>query len=932
MREISLGNARPLLSDRTGARPLLSARGEAERAYSSVADEVHLRDYWNILVKRRRLLGLISLMVLMIGTYITVTATSMYTATAVLKIEPQNPSVTGLGEMLGLSAGGSKYDYYETQFELLQGRALAAVIIRDLNLKSDKIFTSTKIITANAVSRLTGWTVGSLESWIQHVIDLFQERPKRRTLGTANTTKSDTGNNDVSPSLIGHYNRFLSVKPVKNTRLVEIRFSTPSPDLSQKLANAHAKGFIQMSLQDRFELTKQARDFLDGKNLELKAKLEKSEDALNQFRQNHGVVSMEKGENIVVERLVELNKELTSARAKRIEAESLFRVVENKSPDNLAQLMNQGLIPTLRSTLLSLGAEKVKLSTVFKPNHPRIIELDQQIGEARRSLNTEISNTVRAIQGSYATARAKEDALQAEADRQQKAALNLKEVGVEYAVLQEEVNVNRSLYESVLKRLNETNVSNDLAASNIQIIETAERPNAPSSPNIPLNIVLSGLLGLFLGAAFVFVMEYLDSSVSTPELVWRAAGLSTFGVVPDLNSLKPHMLAYGRRLLSQAPFLRLPAPPDPPSDLIVAHHPLSIVTESYRTIRTALLFSQAEQPPKVVLLTSPSPNEGKTVTTLNLAVALAQDGYKVLVVDADFRKGSCHTRLELKNYRGLSNILTGHLALQEGIQPTAVDGLSFLSRGVCPPNPGELLGSSKMREILNYLRDSYNFILIDSPPAIAVSDATILSVMSDGVLLVLHGKKTTAASLRQVVQRLDSVRAPILGVVLNGIDVDNPDYAYYRHYYGSNYGAVEENKNGNHKIRLDTGNGFEPREPESSEGDLSTVIEEGNHDHDTVDSESGFEPAALTEFAKSGSAGETVSREFLDHVTARLAEDVGPMALFIVKEHISSLGESMDTFPKSRLNELLRRVSGEILDNDIRQKFRRTIKQELESL
>jgi capsular exopolysaccharide synthesis family protein len=658
-----------------------------------------------------------------------------------------------------------------------------------------------------------------------------------------------------------------------------------------------------MSLETRFEITKEAREFLDGKNAELKEKLQRSEDALNRFRQAHGVVSMEKGENIVVDRLVDLNRQLTSVRAQRIDAESLYRVVENKPAQYLSQVLTQGLVPALRSSLLTLEAEKVKLSTVFKPDHPRMVELNQQMSEISRNLDREINNVVRGIREAYVAARTREQALQAEADRQQQAALNLKQVGVQYAVLQEEVNVNRALYESVLKRLNETHIANDLAFSNMQISQHAERPVGPSGPNLPLFFTVYAFLGIFLGVGLVFFMEYLDSSVNTPQHVWRAVGLSTFGVVPDMSLLKGRLGNYGpggfRRLLPALSAAENGNSTGPARDLILSHHPLSLITESYRTIRTALLFSRAEKPPQVILFTSPSPGEGKTATTLNLGIALAQDGYKILIIDADLRKGCCHTRMGVRNHRGLSNVLTGNLALEDGIQRTSVGGLSMLTRGICPPNPGELLGSNKMRQVLKTLREEFNFILIDSPPAIAVSDAAVLSMMSDGVIMVFNGRKTTMASARQAIERLDAIRAPILGAVLNRIDLGNPDYAYYRYYYGSDYGAAAE----------------------ALDNDPQTVLKP------LVRNDSG-ENGVWPDNIGPGA----VPQVFFNEMIAKLSEAVGPMAALIVQDQIASLGESRENFPKRRLRELFDGICEEILDEKLKSDFQRKFHEDMRSL
>jgi capsular exopolysaccharide synthesis family protein len=706
---------------------------------------------------------------------------------------------------------------------------------------------------------------------------------------------------DASPGLIGRYRSFLKVKPIKNTRLVEVHFTTPDPQLSQQLANAHATVFIRMTVEARFDLTKEARQFLDNKNAELKKELEKSEAALNQFRQMHGVVSLEKGENVVVDRLMELNKALTAAKAQRIEAESLHRTVHNKDSQSLSQVMKEGLVPTLRGNLAILEAERTKNSTTFKPDHPRMLELSQQINETRRSINNEIANVVRGIEANYTAALDKEKALQAEANRQQQKALNLKQVGVEYAVLEEEVKVNRGLYESILKRLNETHVANDLTLSNMRIVERAEKPLSSSYPNTAMNLLISAALGLLLGGGLVFALEHLDSSISTPRHVWHAVQLSTFGVVPAYNSLKRSLLDWNgsaKPLLKGFTRLRLQADPSSSTALIVSENPLSIIAESYRTIRTAFLFSQAEKPPQIVLFTSPSPGEGKTVTTLNLAIALAQDGHRVLIIDADLRKGCCHTRLKLQNHKGLSNVLTGNVKLEQGIQTTRINGLFLISAGIRPPNPSDLLGSHKMREILTKLRESFTFILIDSPPAIAVSDAAILSVVSDGVILVFHGQKTTMTSARQASARLHAIRAPIRGVVLNEVDLADPEYAYYRRYYGSDYGkpAARHLNNGS-----------------------ETVIETSSAHGPEIE----ISPRPLEL--------ETVPREFFESMTSKLTEAVGPMAPLILADIVLLLGESPQKFPRSRLKELLGRVDEEILDDRLRKHFQRSMQEQLKT-
>jgi capsular exopolysaccharide synthesis family protein len=559
------------------------------------------------------------------------------------------------------------------------------------------------------------------------------------------------------------------------------------------LANAHATSFISMILESHFNLTQEARDFLSKKLADLRQKVVKAENDLNKFRQEHGVVSMDKGENIVVDRLMDLNKQLTQARSERIQAESLYQMTRNKNSDYLAQVLTNPLILQIKGSLANLETEKGRLASIYTPEHPRLLELNQQIAEARKTLASEIRNIVHGIESNYSAAQAREKALAAEAQRQQQTALDLKHVGVDYAVLNEEVVANKGLYENVLKRMNDTNVANDLAASNIQVLQRAEVPTLPSSPNTFKILTVSAILGLFLSMALAFFLEYMDSTMNTPQQVWAAVSLATLGVVPHLRSLRQR---YHPVLSDNASTNRLEqaalSDERVGKEIVVAQDQFPMVAESYRTIRTALLLTQAERPPKVILLSSPCPNEGKTVSTLNLGIALAQSGKRVLAIDADLRRGRCHQLLYAGNHYGLTNVLTRQIDIKTCIQETAIKDFYLLPRGALAPNPADLLMSQRMRDILNELRSSFDFIVIDSPPIIAVSDAAVLSALSDGVVLVFNGQKTTTHSAKRALDVLDNVGARPLGVILNGIDIHHhPDYVDYRSYYSYSSGSGE---------------------------------------------------------------------------------------------------------------------------------------------
>jgi polysaccharide biosynthesis transport protein len=910
------------LIGRDAGRPAAPAE-EVNYYYSDQAEETHLRHYWKILLKRLRPMVAVFVDVMIIGAIITLASPTLYTARSTLKIEPQNPSVTGVagvGESLPGQYDIGPYDYYQTQFALLKSEPLRARVIKNLHLESNPAFTGER--GPHLLGTLFDWT-GALFGSLQNAFERMTGGSRPAQAPTAQAPSYELG---VNPGLVGRYSRYLTVEPVRNTRLVEVIFNTPDAKLSQELANAHAAGFIQMVLENRFSLTKEAKDFLGARLADLREKVQQAEVKLNRFRREHGVVSFEKGENIAVDRLVDLNKVLTKARADRIEAESLFQITRNKNTEYLSNVLSNPLIQQIKGNLATMETEKGRLSSIFTPEHPRMQELNKQIAEARRGLRAEIANIVRGIESNYAAARGREESLEKEANAQQAAALNLKEVGVDYAVLNEEVVVNRGLYDNVLKRLHETNVANDLAASNMQIVQRAELPSSPSSPNWTRNMMLSAILGLFLAMAVAFFLEYWDSTVNTPQSVWAAVSLTTLGVVPHLRSLP---VKYRTGALQGAQGKRLEYRPEPndamSKELVMARDQLSLTAESYRTIRTALMLAKAEHPPKLILLTSPAPGEGKTVTTVNLGIALAQSGQSVVVVDADLRKGRCHKLVNVPNHTGLANVLAGQISLRSAMKETGVENFYVLPRGMLPPNPADLLMSRKMQEVLNDLRNSFDFVLIDSPPVIAVSDAAVLSAFCDGVLMVFHGQKTTAQAARRAVERLDSINATLLGVILNGVDIRNPDYVDYRSYYPTYYASMQEELQSNRQ-RGDDKWAFNAA---TADNEVIGNVE----DLDRLMADLGFQQhrANGDGRARSGSAAQSgfVPRPFLDRMASRLGETLGPKAASTMEHRVALLGESMDAFPKQRIWELTQVVSQEIPDREPRMRFLRAVAQEI---
>jgi capsular exopolysaccharide synthesis family protein len=761
----------------------------ADLSSAPAAAEPGLRDYWQTLRKRRRLVLLVVAAAVGLGVLLTVLTTPLYTAQVTLKIE-RNQSIAGFGDLPG---GG--LDYVQTQMALLKSRALAARVIQDLHLGAHPQFVAVSTPLAWLRQQVVGPVVSAVRALSRRAAEPPDAAPGP---DTAPAAPPDAPR--VPPRLVNLYLKLLEVKAVPGTSLVTVLVTTPSPRLSHAIAAAHGAHFIRLTLETRFELTQEARSFLEKKLAEVKAKLERSEAALQRFRQRHGVVALEGNQNVIVDRMVALNRQLTEARTKRIELESLTRSVKEKNFEYLSTIIGNTLIGQLKGRLEELEAEQARQATIYKPDHPRLLDLKQQLTEARRRLRLEIDNVVRGITADYAAIQAQEQALQAEAERQQRAALNLKELGVEYSLLQGELDAHRAIYDSVAKRMNETSVSTDSPLSNIQITDPAERPQGPASPQILANLLLAVGLGLFGGVGLAFLRDHFDATVHTPDDIWRTVGVPTLGVVPHLNALARREYALGH-LDNDFPLRRLVQRwatngQSVSEALTVTHHPLSLLAESYRTIRTVLLLGHAPHPPQVILLTSAHPGEGKTTITLNLAITLAQSGRSVVVVDADLRQGNCHAQLGMHSRPGLADLLTEDLPLDEVVQSADVPGLFLLATGAIPHNPTDLLASDRMQETLESLRQRFDFVLIDSPPAIAISDAAVMSVMCDGVVLIVRNETTSTDAVRHTVEHLEAVGAHVLGAVLNCIDIRHPDYAAYRRYYSSYYSAVQQETKG----------------------------------------------------------------------------------------------------------------------------------------
>lgn len=695
-----------------------------------VEEELHLRDYWKIIVKYRWFVLSFFVIVVTLGTVWTFMQRPVYRATATIWIEKEAPKVVSFQEVLTVDT--STTDYYQTQYQILQSQTIARKVIFKL-----KLYQHPEFILSDGIP---------------------VETPKNY--------------NEVN---IGTVNAFLSklkVEPVRNSRIVKINYETYTPELAALIANTIADVYIEQSLETKTGVSQEAVNWLQKKIEELRQKVETSEMKVQKYKEENQIISIEEKETITAERLNELNRQLMDAQVKRVEAETRYMNLKklSKEPEMIQstqEVIGNPFIQSLKAQEVALEKEYAEMSEKYGPKHPQLVRLRSQLDEIKHRINLEVKKIINSIKTEYEVAKAREETIRKAFEEMKKEAQEFNKKSVEFGVLKRQAESDRQMYEILLKRLNEASVGEDIQAVNVRIVDRAVIPVSPVKPRKLLNIALSILIGLGLGVGLAFFFEYLDNTFRTPEDVEDALNIPFLGIFPHIK------LKEGE--------------PDADRDLAVHKKPRSTSAEAFRSIRTNLLLSSAEHKPGVILITSPGPYEGKSLTSTNLALILAQTGERVLLVDGDMRKPRIYRVFGLDDSKGLSTLLTGHSELKEVIFESGIPNLYLLPAGPKPPNPAELLGSGKMAEIVTELRKRFDYVIIDTPPLIAVTDASVLSTIVDGVVMVLKAGQTTKELAKRAHKNLREINAKIIGAILNDVDFERDRYYYYYPYYYKYY-------------------------------------------------------------------------------------------------------------------------------------------------
>ena len=751
------------------ASPGDGSPGSAATAYPSMTPEgesPHLLDYLRVIYRRRYLAATAFTTVLVLGTVYTYTRIPIYQASVQIEIDYDSPKVVPFMQVTDSAYGGwDTQEYYQTQYQILQSRSLARRTLDSARLWKHPLLAGPAAAATQGFNPAGGPSSngrgpGSTSDG---------SSPSAPSLLLVPETRAETP--VINALLAG-----VAVVPVRNSRLVDLKYVSTDPQFAALAANAIAKAYIEQSLEFKFLSSREASDWLGGQLTEQRKQVEASEQALQRYREQTDSVSLEDKQNITVQKLSDLNAAVTRAKTERIQKETLYKQVkaiehDRAALDTFPAVLSNAFIQQLKGQAADLQRQRASLAEKYGEKHPEMIRLQSQIEQTDAKIQGEIAKVVQSLRSEYETAQVQENSLVTALEQQKAEAMALSRKGIDYGVLQRDANTNRQMFDALLQRAKETGVSAELKSTNIRVVDAAIVPASPISPNRLWNMTLSIFGGVVFAIGLALFFEYLDNRIKSPDEIKSQLGLAFLGLVPVFEGQNAAEDALLHRDVS-APF-----------------------AEAFRGIRTNVLFSSAETGRRSVVVTSTGPSEGKTLVATNLAVALAQAGQRVLLVDADMRKPRVHEVFHQPQEPGLSNVLVGNAKASQAVRPGPVANLWLLLSGLTPPNPAELLASRRFKDFLATLEEHFDWVIVDSPPVMAVTDAAVIAHVAQGLIYVVKCDHTNKHAAANALEQLESAKAKFLGGILNQVDVQRNSYYYARYYrkaYSSYYGTRDE--------------------------------------------------------------------------------------------------------------------------------------------
>ena len=765
--------------------------------YGEPQQKLNLRQIWYTVKKRKWLVAVIALIVTTIVTVATFQSKSIYQASTTIEIDRDNGSLYRSGEVVIQTDEAA--DAYlvglsmKNKMRVLQSRPLLEDVVATLNLDKDPRFLDVdgKKSVLDAVrtilSKFQGGTVAPAHA--------VPAPPEELNVGAERSPEESARLAPFVAILSSH----LSAEPLEDTSMLVVSFSHTDPQLAATVVNTVARMFIDRTFQNSTEKFTKTSGWLEQMTGELQSKVEKAQQDVENYTREHNMFSADGKETLTADRLSRLFDEETKAESNRILKQSLYEQVKAGHLSELPEAYADPRAAELEKRMGELTVSLAQLNVKYGPDNPRLAEVKQQISALQQQLDTSRTRLEAKLKADYERAVTDENALKSALDNAKADAVQQNEAAIQLNILKQRVDTSKQLYTDFLQKESQAKVQVAEQHNNMRVIESADTPSRPVGPDRLKAIMISLFLSLAAGLGLAFFLEHLDNTIKTVEDVNKYAQLPALGVIPAITGAGARKLLYRKRTqeTGSAQSLAKAGSPDQPMPVqLVALDNRSSAAEAYRGLRTSVLLSSAGGPPKTVMFTSGQPGEGKTTTAINTAISLAQLGSSVVVIDADLRKPATHKVFGISHDVGLSTYLSGeNVSLASVIQKLPIPHLSLIASGPIPPNPAELVSSEKMKKMLRELSEQYDHVLVDSPPLMHVTDPVILSTIVDGVILVVHGGKSTRDAVRRSRQELASVGAKVFGVVLNNLDLRREGYDNYYYYnYYSGYGQEETGK------------------------------------------------------------------------------------------------------------------------------------------
>lgn len=757
--------------------------------------EVNLLDYWRAIRKRLWLVIGVVVLITMLSILYVARKPDIYEATARVQVDLENNAAL-VGKTPYVIGPANDPVYFNTQLQILTSPALLRRVVKGLDLEHNPDFfkgnSTQKRSTWQTVKRMAGF--GGVDQ-PNPAVKAKDELPLRTSVAAASSGEDLVEAKRMAP-FVGGILGGLKVEPVKEnrgyykeTRLIDISFTHTDPQVAAKVVNAIAETYVYTNLEKKSETNTSTGDFLTKRIAELQQQIRTDEERLVNYAKNNQIISLDPTQNTVVERLAGLNKQLLEAEELRRDAEAAYNTAKRPGAADARVETDEKRIGEIETRLSDLRQKRAQLLVEATEEAPEVKDIQQQIVELEnqeKDLRARKSETMLTnLETSYRQALARENSLRKAFDEQRGQTLSQNEAAINYRIIQQEIDTNKTLLNNLLQRSKENDVVMASKPNNISIADYGIPADGPIGPNRMRTVFVAFFLSLGLGIGFALFLEYLDDTVHSTDEVERLLHLPALAVIPSMGAS-----ARRKVLASPGALQKRNGHPSANPELLMNVDGRSPLAESYRHLRTSVLLSTAGRAPKSLLITSSLPGEGKTTTAVNTAISLAQTGASVVIVDADMRRPRLRAIFNLPDRAGLSSILSSEVSEGEMLGMVAreeTSGLNVLTSGPIPPNPAELIGSDQMRRLIRTLESQFTHVVVDSPPISSFTDGVLISSLVDGVLLVVHGGKSSRHVVRRSRQLLQDVGAKIFGVVLNNVSLQSHDYYYYQRYYGQKY-------------------------------------------------------------------------------------------------------------------------------------------------